>query len=836
MNRLATALVTTTLLATMAGTAAFALSPSTPTNGISTADAVLFGMDAGSIDAQTAAGVAPDIGTFWVGPWTLTSGWGGPDGQMRSMRDQGITPALHLYYWGDDISQSCLQNGCWSNLHNTWKDPVGWQRLTDQLVDHLQIMNGEPVMIFLETEFNKADVQTYEPLDAMLAEKAQQVKAGYPQANVVLSLGSWNTPAWSTWDQAAAASDAIGLQGMRGSTRDSATHYDALYADTLRNVQTARDMFGQPIVLQDIALSTYPEPEYVTKQADGLQAFFDGMTDLKAAGVEAIVYRSWRDVNMDPNNYYGEAERHWGLAYQDGTLKPSGHAWIDGVNAERASPAGGAPPQTPEAFTADFAPSTNNNAWWVEVRVVASSAPAAVHARHNEGPWIALPATSWGSWAKSFNAPPGGTMTFRATDAYGQQASAAFDWLQPANQAPKAAWSASIDGLTVHLDASGSSDADGDVLQYSWQLGDGRVGSGMTMDHTYALEGVYTITLTVNDGLVANRSTANIEVIAPNRAPVAAFNFTVDKLTVHASSTSSDPDGDLLSHRWTFSDGAVATGKTVSHHFVNPGEHTITLRVDDGEAQTTVSRTAKTTAPAFAPVITPADGNNAWWVEYKVPGATSVQVRHNEGIWQTLNANTWGTWSKSFNAPPGGTMEVLATDAYGQTAKVAFAWLPEKVWTPTITPSQNSNTWWVEVRVDAERPATQVLARQGSGAWVQLESTSWGTWAKSFAAPLGTMTFQAIDGYGNRYETTVEWLQPDVTFTAKTASNQWWVEVDVDAGSHVQQVEAKVKGTWYNLEPTAWDTWALKVHAKGDVVFRATTDAGTATSAPIHWG
>src|SRR5687767_4387922 len=115
-----------------------------------------FGMDANSVAAQTAAGVKPDYGTFWLGPWTLTSGWGGPDGQMTNMRNAGVTPAIHFYYWGDDISPNCVQYGCYSSLHNAQKDQAGWQKLAEQLVAHLNAkMGGQPVLIFMETEFNK---------------------------------------------------------------------------------------------------------------------------------------------------------------------------------------------------------------------------------------------------------------------------------------------------------------------------------------------------------------------------------------------------------------------------------------------------------------------------------------------------------------------------------------------------------------------------------------------------------------------------------------------------------------------------------------------------------
>jgi hypothetical protein len=46
-------------------------------------------------------------------------------------------------------------------------------------------------------------------------------------------------------------------------------------------------------------------------------------------------------------------------------------------------------------------------------------------------------------------------------------------------------------------------------------------------------------------------------------------------------SASYDPDGLLISYKWTFGDGTIATGKTASHSYPHPGIYTITLTVID---------------------------------------------------------------------------------------------------------------------------------------------------------------------------------------------------------------------------------------------------------------
>jgi len=70
------------------------------------------------------------------------------------------------------------------------------------------------------------------------------------------------------------------------------------------------------------------------------------------------------------------------------------------------------------------------------------------------------------------------------------------------NQGPSAFFSATItEGLPVLFNASGSSDADGSVVRYDWDFGDGTtaLNGGVAPSHTYARPGTYQVKLTVTD-------------------------------------------------------------------------------------------------------------------------------------------------------------------------------------------------------------------------------------------------------------------------------------------------------------------------------------------------
>ena len=103
-----------------------------------------------------------------------------------------------------------------------------------------------------------------------------------------------------------------------------------------------------------------------------------------------------------------------------------------------------------------------------------------------------------------------------------------------ANQSPVAALSAQpltgIAPLNVSFDASGSTDADGSIVAYAWNFGDGATASGATANHSYSAPGSYLARLTVTDNLGAsNSATTTIQVNAD--LPSAPGNLTASAIS-----------------------------------------------------------------------------------------------------------------------------------------------------------------------------------------------------------------------------------------------------------------------------------------------------------------
>ncbi len=160
----------------------------------------------------------------------------------------------------------------------------------------------------------------------------------------------------------------------------------------------------------------------------------------------------------------------------------------------------------------------------------------------------------------------------------------------------------------VILDASGSSDPDGDELSFQWEIESVTFenGTGVTdaiVEVTFPGAAPYAVALTVTDTRGASDSAEGVIDLlepAPNAAPSAAIetshteippgdgNQTIVTLD---GSNSSDPDGDELTFKWsvqgaTFENGTSDTDEVVEVSFPGVADYNVSLVVDDGNGNT----------------------------------------------------------------------------------------------------------------------------------------------------------------------------------------------------------------------------------------------------------
>jgi hypothetical protein len=155
-------------------------------------------------------------------------------------------------------------------------------------------------------------------------------------------------------------------------------------------------------------------------------------------------------------------------------------------------------------------------------------------------------------------------------------------------------------GTVVTLDGTGSSDADGDPLTFSWTFTSKPDGSAAALINptspmpTFTVDqlGNYVVQLIVHDGTVSSVPDT-VTITSDNVRPVAEAGppQTVGPGSVFLDgSGSTDADGDLLTYSWTFTSipagsGAVLTGdNTLSPTFTVDlaGDYVVQLIVNDG--------------------------------------------------------------------------------------------------------------------------------------------------------------------------------------------------------------------------------------------------------------
>ena len=157
-------------------------------------------------------------------------------------------------------------------------------------------------------------------------------------------------------------------------------------------------------------------------------------------------------------------------------------------------------------------------------------------------------------------------------------------------------------GETVFFNASDVKPAAGhQIVQYSWNFGDGTTASGAQTTHVFTAAATYQVVLTVTDD-ANQRSTPTHGVTINSGNPTPSFTSSVANAATHTmffdgGGSTALGTSTIVSYQWAFGDGLTGTGQTLSHAYSGPGSYSVRLTVTDSLGRIGTSSPIAVTVP-----------------------------------------------------------------------------------------------------------------------------------------------------------------------------------------------------------------------------------------------
>ncbi len=151
------------------------------------------------------------------------------------------------------------------------------------------------------------------------------------------------------------------------------------------------------------------------------------------------------------------------------------------------------------------------------------------------------------------------------------------------------------EGIPVTFNGSASYDPDDDTFTYFWEFGDGETSTLENPTHTYTMDDIYPVTLTLTDYYGFTNLISTTAEIADSK-PFAGFTCDVadgpEPLTVEFTDLSWSYEG--ITYLWEFGDGGISTEESPVHEYVDDGVYPVTLTVTEEDGDFDIATTAIT--------------------------------------------------------------------------------------------------------------------------------------------------------------------------------------------------------------------------------------------------
>ncbi|MFI3245723.1 MAG: hypothetical protein R3Y10_04435 [Ferrimonas sp.] len=307
-----------------------------PSNNIYPAPPLLWGIGP-RLDLDNPVGSGQDYRPLWAQPpladitaqtatlWiTRHSDWRWLHSALLRMSSQeGYTPMISLWYFGDEISPEFVKQ--------QW--PAYLKMIHQQLIPLLSQV--PTAYLLLEPEFNKNGIERWPEWDQRMLEVIALIRAKLPHVQLGLVLGDWDptgTRSFNSARESIQASDFIGTMLMVANYTESA-HTDPDWSPwirTLRLGQQLQQQFNKPWMIAYVAIAS--EPSWQQRQQIELAKLSHYLTQMRQYGLFAL---NWFSVVDEPNQtgWFADAETSFGLFDQQYQPKPVFQQWQQLANA-----------------------------------------------------------------------------------------------------------------------------------------------------------------------------------------------------------------------------------------------------------------------------------------------------------------------------------------------------------------------------------------------------------------------------------------------------------------------------------------------------------------------
>jgi len=231
----------------------------------------------------------------------------------------------------------------------------------------------------------------------------------------------------------------------------------------------------------------------------------------------------------------------------------------------------------------------------------------------------------------------------------------------------------------VYLDATSShtTDPNGWIQAFSWNLGDGTTSTDGYFTHTYASAGSYTVTLTATAGDGTTSTATQVVQVGSGSsggsssggassggssgattsgggggqqpvAVIAGGPFTGNApLAVYLDATTSyakNPSGWIQDFSWNLGDGTITTDAYFTHTYQSAGSYTVVLTATAGDGTTS---TATQVVQATVPCADTTPGPLGTPLSYTVPPSSTNQVVNHASATGDANGYLAFSWGQS---------------------------------------------------------------------------------------------------------------------------------------------------------------------------------------------